>query len=284
MLNIHLEFIKNFLKEHYETSKVFKRNLVKEYLQILCLSFLYSKEKYKNLVFYGGSCLRHCFDLNRLSEDLDFVDLKKETNFEDLKKDLVDFFEKELDLKIESKIQKFRVLLKFPFLKKLELAEKEESDLLYLKVEIFKEFDFCKTYKTEIIPLFKFDRSILIKTFDLPTLMATKIRAILNRKWIKTDKKGNIIVKAKGRDYYDLMWYFEKNIKPNLKCIENINKFDFVPKLKTEKELKKELLKIVKKLDSRSIKLDLESLIEDQNFVKDLSKNLKQILIGKINE
>ncbi len=271
---MHLEFIKNYLGEHYEANKSFKRNLVKEYLQILALSFIFSKEKYQNLVFYGGSCLRHCFGLQRLSEDLDFVDLKKEIDFESLKIDLKNFFEKELNLKIKAKIQKFRVLLKFPILKNLELVEKGESDLLFLKVEVFKNFDFCKNYKTEIIPLFKFNKSILIRTFDLPTLMATKLGAILYRKWEKTDKSGKILIKAKGRDYYDLMWYLQKEIKPNLKCVKGI---------KTETELKTKLLKIITKLDGKSVKLDLESLIQDKEFVKNLSKNLKEILIKSLN-
>jgi hypothetical protein len=275
MPNLHLEFIKNYLKEHYKANKLFKRNLVKEYLQILSLSFIYSKEKYRDLIFYGGSCLRYCFDLPRLSEDLDFVDLKKKVDLEDLRKDLNDFFEKEIGLKAEAKIQKFRVLLKFPILRELELAEKGESNLLFLKIEIFKRFDFCSSFKVEIIPVFKFNKSILIKTFDLPTLMATKIRAILFRKWEKRDKKGKVLAKVNGRDYFDLMWYFQKEIRPNLKCLE---------KIKTEKELKEKLLKIVKKLDQKSVRLDLEALIEDRNFVKNLSKNLKEILVGKLSE
>lgn len=266
------EFIKNYLKEYWGSSEMFKRNLVKEYLQILVLSFLYSLKKYQNLVFYGGSCLRFCFGLNRLSEDLDFIDLKKKVNLKELKKDLVDFFKKETDLRLEIKIQKFRLYLKFPILEELGLAQKGGSNLLFLKIEIFKQFDFCSNFKIQIIPVFKFNKSVLIRTFDLSTLMATKLRAALFRKWEKTDKKGKVLARVKGRDYYDLMWYFQKEIKPNLKCLE----------VKTEKKLKEILLKIIKKLDQRSIRLDLEALIEDKNFVKDLSKNLKNILIEKL--
>ena len=67
-----LEKIKLLLSKE-ETTNVFKKNLVKEYLQIPILSFFYSNKKYQDLIFYGGSCLKHCFDLPRLSEDLDFV-------------------------------------------------------------------------------------------------------------------------------------------------------------------------------------------------------------------
>ena len=48
------------------------KNILKEYLQYPVLSFIYNDKKYKSMIFIGGSCLRTCFDLPRLSEDLDF--------------------------------------------------------------------------------------------------------------------------------------------------------------------------------------------------------------------
>jgi len=94
-----LNFIKKILEEKKETTDTFKRNLIKEYLQVLVLSFLYSKRRYQNLLFYGGSCLRHCFNLPRVSEDLDFVDIKEEVNLNSLSSDLRNFFEKQSGLK-----------------------------------------------------------------------------------------------------------------------------------------------------------------------------------------
>lgn len=264
-----LDFIKKLLSEKEETTNTFKRNLVKEYFQVLVLSFLYSQEKYQDLIFYGGSCLRHCFNLPRISEDLDFVDIKGKTNFENLGADLKKYFEKKLALKIKPKIQKFRIYLKLPILYKLDLAKKSESDFLFLKIEIFQNFGFCKKYRIEVLPLFKFGESTLVRTFDLSTLMATKIRAILYRKWERTDKKGEILAKVKGRDYYDLMWYLEKETGPNLACIEGV---------KNKAELKEKLLEIIKKVDPRSVKYDLEGLIEDRNFIEDLGNNIKEIL------
>ena len=89
-----IKFIEKVLQEKQETSLIFKRNVIKEYLQVLVLSFLYSNPKYQNLVFYGGSCLRHCFGLPRLSEDLDFVDIKDEVRLENISRDLREFFAK----------------------------------------------------------------------------------------------------------------------------------------------------------------------------------------------
>ncbi|MDD5033109.1 MAG: nucleotidyl transferase AbiEii/AbiGii toxin family protein, partial [Candidatus Pacebacteria bacterium] len=242
-------FLKNLIDNSVSTSDVFKRNILKEYLQILVLDFIYSHPKYSELCFYGGSALKHCFDLPRLSEDLDFVDLKSSIKLDLLAFDLEKYFKKNTDLDVVASVQKFRVYLKFPILRELKLAKIGESDLLFLKVEIFNGFDFCRKYKTEFMPLFKFNKSILVKIFDLPTLMSTKIRAVLYRKWEKKDKKGDVLIKVKGRDYFDLMWYLEKGIKPNIECLDGI---------KNSEELKEKLLEIVEKVDAKSIELDLE--------------------------
>lgn len=255
-------FLIDLLKKS-KANNLFKRNLLKEYLQVLVLEFLYSNPKYSKLVFYGGSCLAHCYGLPRLSEDLDFVDLEKEIDLKTLATDLKKYFETRTDLKLTSYLQKFRINLKFPILRELGLSNQSESDYLYLKIEVFNKFGFCKDYKTEMIPLFKFNKTVLVKTFDLSTLMATKIRAILYRKWEKKDKQGTVLANVKGRDYFDLMWYLEKGVKPNPSCAGDV---------------KEKLLSIVDKLNPKSITVDLEALIEDSSFVNNLGKNIKDIL------
>ncbi|HDP36842.1 MAG TPA: hypothetical protein ENN27_03080 [Candidatus Atribacteria bacterium] len=262
-------FLTKLIKDSASEHKVLRRNLLKNYLQILVLDFIYADRKYSQLIFYGGSCLAHCHNLPRLSEDLDFVDLKKEIEIPELAEDLERYFKKNTDLEVRAVTQKFRIYLKFPLLRELELAGKSESDLLFLKIEIFKEFDFCTGYKIETIPLFKFNKTVLIKTFDLPTLMATKIRAVLMRKWEKTDKNGKTLATVKGRDYYDLLWYLEKGVMPNFGCIEGIA---------NKEELKEQLLAVIMKVDARSIRIDLEALINNPELVQNLSRNIKEIL------
>lgn len=269
-----LDYIKILLQERETASAVFKRNLVKEYLQVLILSFLYSHEDYRNLIFYGGSSLRHCYGLPRLSEDLDFVDIEKRIDLQGLAEDLKKFFTNKHGIKINTKVQKFRCTLKFPILHILNLANPQESNFLFSKIEVYSEFGFCKEYGTEVRPLFKFGTAILLKTFDLPTLMATKIRAIMHRKWEKTTKNGRILAEVKGRDYYDLMWYLEQGVKPNLRCIEGITE---------ERDLYKELIKIVRRINPKSIKYDLEGLVEEPDFLDTLKDNIKEVLISLLN-
>jgi len=273
-----MELVKNYLKklaiESLSRNNLFKRNLLKEYLQIVVLDYIYSHPIYSQLSFYGGSCLSHCYNLPRLSEDLDFVDTENEIDISSLTNELNYYFSKNTDLPLTVYKQKFRIYLKFPILHELNLTGKSETDLLYLKIEIDKKFDYCKDYKNVMIPLFKFNRSILIKTFDLSTLMATKIRALFYRKWEKIDKEGKILIKVKGRDYFDLLWFLEKNVKPNLDCLKE--------DIKDREELSEKLRKIVENVDSLSIQRDLEAFIENSNFVRNLSQNISNILKSKL--
>lgn len=268
--------LEKLINESKSKNLIFKKNLLKEYFQIITLDYIYSTKKWNNLILFGGASLSHCYGLPRLSEDLDFVSLKKDFEFEKLAIDLKNYYENK-GFEIKTKVQKFRIYLKFPILRELKLAKRDESNLLFLKIEIDTNFDFCKDFKIEYIPIFKFNKPILIKTFDLETLFSTKLRAIILRKWEKTTKDGKIIAKVKGRDYFDLIWYLEKGIKPNLNClgIKEIQNLD---------DLKRKLFDIAKIIDVKSIKNDLEPLIDDVNYVNNLSKNIKDIVIKNLTK
>lgn len=268
--------LKNLLNKEKLGSDLYKRTLTKEYFQFFVLDFIYSSDKYSQLVFYGGSALAQCYKLARLSEDLDFVDIDSKIDLDELGNDLEIYFKKELGLVATKKVQKFRIYLKFPILKELGLVGvgKLKSDLLNLKVEVFKGFDFCEDFDLELKPVFRHNQSVLIKTFDLSTLMSTKIRAVLYRNWEKVNKQGKTVISVKGRDYFDLMWYLQQGISPNLKCIEGIDNLT---------TLKEKLLEKINKVDPASIKLDLESFISDSKFIEKLSYNIKEILKNEVS-
>ncbi len=200
------EILKKIVEDNYDKPDFYVRNLLKEYLQILILSYIYSKKPYKELFFYGGTCLSHCYNLPRLSEDLGFVDVKKEVKIKDISKDIASFLEKKENLPLKLKVHGFHIYFKFPILKDLGLVKnKAESDYLFVKVEIFSDFNFCESFQEEFKTIFKYYHSVLVKTFDLPTLMATKVRAVLYRRWEKTGKDGEALATVKGRDFFDLM-------------------------------------------------------------------------------
>ena len=117
-------------------NRLFIRNQLKQYLQVIVLQYLFSHPIYRNLIFYGGSALSLCYQLPRLSEDLDFLDHTSNIDLLMLQKDLTTFFTKETDVQIRSTVQHFMIYLKFPILRELGLSSKSETDDLFIKLEI----------------------------------------------------------------------------------------------------------------------------------------------------
>ena len=66
---ISLEQIESFYPEHL---RVFKKNLLREYLQHKILEAIFSSAFGRKLAFMGGTALRIVFSNDRFSEDLDF--------------------------------------------------------------------------------------------------------------------------------------------------------------------------------------------------------------------
>lgn len=253
-------------------------NYLKEYIQYLVLRFIYNHSEFKKLVFKGGSCLRICYGLPRLSEDLDFDYVEKQ--FSDgllfvLEKYLSDEIRSKYFPSLETKIQStVRLYLKFPFLSKLGLAEKSESDKLYVKIEaensVLPEASFALT------PISKLGFNFMVYHYDLPTLMTGKIHALLYRLWFKGETQE---VDVKGRDFYDLYWYLQNHIKPNWLALQKI-----IP-LKNEKELKSILIeRITKTVTPQKLTYDLQNFLPDPVFVTEFSKNYLEVIKKMIME
>lgn len=206
-------------------SSLYIRSLLKEFLQIYVLNFIYLNQKYNKIfVFTGGTCLRHCFGLNRLSEDLDF-DLKKPINVTELKNSIETYFKTEFmyeDL-LTSVLQKDRqLLLKFPVLRDLGLAIQSESDLLYVKIDLSPMASDIFGENTTLKSINNFN--YLVTHYDLPSLMANKIVTVLTRQRFLGKENTKVI---KGRDYFDLLWFLNKNTIPNMARVNDLLKSSY---------------------------------------------------------
>ncbi len=263
------ELLKPIIAEQKQLgiSKAVILNYLKEYIQYLVLNLIYNHSEFKQLVFKGGSCLRICYNLPRLSEDLDFDYEKKQFSrgiLPDLEKYLSDEIRNKYFSSLETKIQStIRLYLKFPLLYKLGLAEKSDSDKLYVKLEI----------DDKILPFAIFERTPISKSgfnfmayhYDLSTLMTGKIHAFLNRLWFKGKKQE---IDIKGRDFYDLYWFWQNHANPNWRCLKKITS------VKNEKELKNILIeRISKTVTPQKLNYDLRNFLPDPVFVADFSKN-----------
>jgi len=230
-------------------------NSLKEYLQVYVLYYIYTNSRYnKNLIFTGGTCLRHFYNLPRLSEDLD-LDFQESFDSQMLLYDLEGYFKKRYkfnEIKLAVKQRGNQIVLKFPVLHRLGLAKEGESNLLYVKLDLSKNpskyFDLQTTSKS----IYGFN--FAAKHYDLPSLMSGKIHAILIRK------------RFKGRDYFDLLWFLKNSVKPNLKRLaEMLNidiNIDFI-----EKQLDLKVKELITKHKSY-FKSDLIPLISGPDFVK----------------
>lgn len=247
-------------------------NGLKEYLQFSVLAFIYSQKEYQNFIFTGGSALRIVYNLPRLSEDLDFNLKSQDYEKIDLKilgEKLQKYFQEKFLLSISYRVQgNYRIYLKFPILKQLGLASGSDSDFLYVKIEISAEDFINPEYETA--PVSGFGFNFIVKTYNLKFLMTGKISAILDRAWFK-GKENEIDIK--GRDYYDLFWYFDKGIKPDFLTLSS--KFA----IKNEMELKKALKeKIEQKVTEKKLFYDLANFFSEQEFVVGFCKNYKEMM------
>jgi len=188
-----------------------KRILLKEALQAYVLDFLYNHSHYRRLNFYGGTCLHVVFNLNRLSEDLDF-DNSKKLDLSTLADDIAGMFQNVLGYdetiaKTQRSAQGIqRVTLKFPLLKELGLSA-YPNESLHLKVEISHHEQVAEVQNT---PVFYQGRSFVPAHFSLETMMAGKMIACLERNF----QRGRDGAFIKGRDFYDLLWFMQKGIQP----------------------------------------------------------------------
>jgi predicted nucleotidyltransferase component of viral defense system len=188
-----------------------KRILLKETLQAYVLDFLYNHRFYRGLNFYGGACLHFVYGLNRLSEDLDF-DNSAGIELGNLAEDLKAMFQNKFAYHDASaKPQRsaqgiLRITLKFPVSKDLGISS-HPNEALHLKVEVSHHKQVAEIRKT---PVFQHGRSFVPAHFSLETMMAGKMLACLERSFQRGDSGAFI----KGRDFYDLLWFMQKGIKP----------------------------------------------------------------------
>ncbi len=284
------QIVEEMLKNYNATNLLDKKNAIKEIMQEIVLCGLSRAGFFEKAVFYGGTALRIFYGLDRFSEDLDFS--LKETDFDFKLEKYFPILEKEvnalgLNVKIENKIKSFDSAIKSAFLKENtkelflmfyandDLAKIINPDeMIKIKFEIDTnppEFATFETkYKLQPIPC-------EVALYDLPSLFAGKIGAVLCRSW-----KNRI----KGRDLYDYVFYLQKKATFNLKHLQaRLIQTGFIEKNKviTLDDVKKFLNDKFDCIDYENAKKDVIPFIKDPsvlniwsaNFFKAITENLK---------
>lgn len=232
-----------------------KINVTREFLQILCLKILSDKKYFDQIAFVGGTSLRVLFDLRRFSEDLDFSLIQKQKYaFDSIHRELLKAFHLyglPCEAKLKTGTNVHSLLMKFTgILKELGLSELPDQKLS-IKFEVDTNPPAgWRLANTIVNKMFMFN----IVHYDLPSLCAGKLHACFCRKY------------TKGRDYYDLIWYLGKKIKPNLALLNNaIAQTEGKVAAITEASLKQYLLDQIQRVDFVKVKKDVERFLEDKS-------------------
>ena len=288
-LSMYNYTLQQMLSKYKITDELKAKRAIIEIMQEITLCGLGRSNFFNYAAFYGGTCLRVFFNLPRFSEDLDFsLDINK--NFE-LKK-----YKSYVDNEFAS------LGLNVCF----EVSEKAESNNIkraYIKgnsIEIMKAFGVdesiirrinhnelikVKFEVDSVAPFFALDdirfglmpSPYPIRIYDIESLFACKISAVLCRNWQ---------TRVKGRDFFDYVFYIKNNVKVSLICVEARIKADGVDldNPLTLDELKRMLCDRFDSIDFESAKKDIYDFIEDKSqlgiwssdFFKSITMNLKE--------
>lgn len=235
-----------------------KRAIVREYLQVKILCFVYDQKMSKKIFFTGGTSLRLLRGLDRFSEDLDF-DLQKIG--QDEITGLVNSVIKRLsDEAIDTVLYRNTTAkrayfeIRFPdLLYNLGISGNKEE-----KLNIKLDFEtFWKTDKPQNILLTRYGETPNVLTLPLSQILVQKLTAYLGRKqtqprdiydlvWLKSqeaviDRKflsdnnidQNIITLAIGkfRKEERHLGNYKTKLKPFLIHEDNVNKLDLFPEI-----------------------------------------------------
>ena len=282
MNNQIITTLKNKLEEvsnsYGNTSVEVQRNALKETLQYYVLNFIYHHPEYKNWIMYGGSALRICHGLDLMSVDLDFEIDHKVTNefLEKLKNEVGDYFRKTYDVNDDiltiGMTNNRGLTLKFHVAQ--ELGLNVQSKQVHVKIDL-NHFEIHPKIVTENWPQNEYQLSFSIKTYNMSALMASKIAAVFLR---GQRGVGENIYEEKGRDIYDLLWYMNKKITPDLDYLKTKNVEEAIDFLTLFDKLTLKILNNPK--TDENLKQDLPPLFTNQTFIENWIKNWRASYIS----
>ncbi|MFA7256758.1 MAG: nucleotidyl transferase AbiEii/AbiGii toxin family protein [Kiritimatiellales bacterium] len=197
---------------------------IREVVQEIALVGFWRSGFFEHAAFYGGTALRIFHGLNRFSEDLDFSLIREQdplrlpAAFSAVETEMAAWG---FSFEAESKSSGERTGIESAFLKgntRINLLSIGVPDELSRhfphnqKFTIKLELDttpppFAITeVKTRLLPT-----PFQVRLYDLPSLFAGKLHALLFRDWKS---------RVKGRDFYDFIWYISHDVPVNLPHLE----------------------------------------------------------------
>ncbi len=235
--------IANFFPQNLRENPIYRKYMLKEYLQLVILDFLSTTKYIRKIVFIGGTNLRSIKGNDRFSEDLDF-DCKQlsKQDFLEMTDSILEFLIKsgikaETHDKANEKLKAFRRNFYFPsMLFDLGMSGYKEERFL-IKVE-------CQDQQIEYQhDMVNIKGCGLYFPFPAPAddvICAMKLSALLSRQ--------------KGRDFYDAMFLLGQT-SPSYTFLSSKNGIHNLSDLKTA------ISKLLPKVNLKNKSKDFEHLL-----------------------
>lgn len=230
--------------------------VIKEYLQVVFLSILYSANESQKIYFKGGTAIRLLLKSGRFSEDLDFTALLSA---------------KELDKLTNETVKKMGLTVPG-----ISLKRTQETDISYTAILSYSpvgskypltiHLDFSLREKPET------SEEDVLET-DFPIAPQPVIRHMA---WVEvlSEKIRAFLYREKGRDMYDLWFLLSKGVSLDWNMVNRKTKFYDV---KTSSE---DVLKRISAFEDKKIKEDLGKFLPAHD--RGLAIQLKNMTVKQL--
>lgn len=251
-----------------------RQNRLREELHHLILQEADRKGVFRHLSFVGGTALRILHGLNRYSEDLDFSlspnapsPFQFETAMTAVQKSLTAYgLSCELQ-RLKSAGAVHSCFFSFPDVLHEVHPQFRTGQKLAIKVDADLN---PPAGATELVSPVTGLRIYKVRHYDLPSLLAGKLHAILSRPF------------TKGRDLYDFLWYAGHRVVPNIELLHNaLRQTRNTTEMITEASLTKLLTERFNATDFAKASKDVEPFLMD---TKELDLFDREVFLGAVKQ
>lgn len=285
-----MQVINKMLSNYKLNSNEDRKHAIKEIVQEIILSGLARSNFFNGAAFYGDTALRIFYNLDRFSEDLDFTLLVPNHKFnlnnyipiisnevESLGLRLaIEEKQKAIDTNIKSVFvrgnTKEQFLMFYPNIEgEASLLHPDEMIKIKFEIDVNPPKFATTEVKYKLLPY-----PYQVKVYDLPSLFAGKIDAVLSRTWKH---------RVKGRDFYDYIFFLSMDVPVNIKHLKarliqsNYIKADYDL---NEESLKDLLNRRFNEVDFEAAKKDVLPFINNIDSLSLWSKDLFKEITKKI--
>lgn len=203
--------VEDRLNQYADRTPEFRRQRFREILQEIALYSLSAHGFFEKALFHGDTELRLLHALPRFSEDLDFL----------LRAPNSDFDWKQYEDKLLATCQRFDLrpeirrkaadrgaIKAIMLIDSSEAVEDSSGRLKYTRIRLEIDTNPPQGASAET-GFLDFPVPHELSIMDLPSSFALKCHALLCRGWMK------------GRDWFDLLWFCSRKIRPNLQLFSN---------------------------------------------------------------